>query len=100
MQGGSPLTSIQIGNLRMSANPPPTLTAAEVQAKVQTLRDKLVDVVIPFAEENPNLPAQAIMAGLGELLIQLSIPQVGPRLTLKFLGDLQEAVRRFSPGVN
>ena len=76
------------------------LTADEVQAKVQTLRDKLVEVVLPFAEENPELPAQAIMAGLGELLIQLSVPQVGPQMTVKFLGDLQEAVRRFSPSVN
>ncbi len=83
----------------MQAKPIP-LTAADIQAKVQTLRDKLVDVVIPFAEENPGLPTQAIMAGLGELLIQLSIAQVGPQLTVNFLGDLQEAVRRFSPSVN
>jgi len=79
---------------------PKSLTAADVQAKVQALRGQLVEVVIPFAEQNPDLPAQAIMAGLGELLIQLSVQQVGPQLTLKFLGDLQEAVRRFAPATN
>lgn len=77
-----------------------TLTAAEVQAKVQDLREKLIEVVIPFAEANQNLPAQAIMAGMGELLIQLSVPQVGPQLTIKFLGELQEAVQRFTPPAN
>jgi hypothetical protein len=75
-------------------------TTAEVKAAVQALRTQLVDVVIPFAENNPHLPAQAIMAGVGELLIQMSVPQVGPQLTIKFLGELQEAVRRFTPPVN
>jgi hypothetical protein len=57
----------------MQQNQSASLTAAEVERKLRALRDKLVDVVVPFAEANPNLPAQAIVAGLGELLIQISV---------------------------
>lgn len=34
------------------------------------------------------------MAGLGQLVVQFSVSQVGPDMTIRFLDDLREAVRR------
>lgn len=82
----------------MSATNP--LTAESVKAKVEELRGMLIDVIVPFAEANSDLPTQAIMLGLGELLLQISVQQVGPEMTQQFFADLQEAARRFGPQVN
>lgn len=62
--------------------------------KATELQNKMVDVMERFANENPGIPAQILMAGLGQLVVQFSVSQVGPDMTIRFLDDLREAVRR------
>ncbi|KHK65301.1 hypothetical protein HU755_24010 [Pseudomonas sp. SWRI111] len=62
--------------------------------KATALRNQMVDVMERFANENPGIPAQVLMAGLGELVVQFSVSQVGPGMTIRFLDDLREAVQR------
>lgn len=62
--------------------------------KATELQNQMVDVMERFANENPGIPAQILMAGLGQLVVQLSVSQVGPDMTIRFLDDLREAVRR------
>ncbi|WP_154845651.1 hypothetical protein [Pseudomonas fluorescens] len=62
--------------------------------KATALRNQMVDVMERFANENPGIPAQVLMAGLGELVVQFSVSQVGPRMTIRLLDDLREAVQR------
>lgn len=73
------------------------MSEIEIRTKVDQLRTELIDVLMGFGARNPALPAQALMAGLGELLIQFSVSQVGPVMTDKFLDDLKEAVKHFGP---
>lgn len=54
----------------------------------------MVDVMERFANENPGILAQVLMAGLGELVVQFSVSQVGPGMTIRLLDDLREAVQR------
>lgn len=60
--------------------------------KATALRNQMVDVMERFANENPSIPAQVLMAGLGELVVQFSVSQVGPVMTIRYL-DLREAVQ-------
>lgn len=62
--------------------------------KATELQNQIVDVMERFANENPGIPAQILMAGLGQLVVQFSVSQVGPDMTIRFLDDLREAVRR------
>ncbi|TKK40210.1 hypothetical protein PflCFBP13517_17040 [Pseudomonas fluorescens] len=62
--------------------------------KATELQNQMVDVMERFANENPGIPAQILMAGLGQLVVQFSVSQVGPGMTIRFLDDLREAVRR------
>ena len=62
--------------------------------KATELENQMVDVMERFANENPGIPAQILMAGLGQLVVQFSVSQVGPDMTIRFLDDLREAVRR------
>lgn len=62
--------------------------------KATALRNQMVDVMEHFANENPGIPAQVLMAGLGELVVQFSVSQVGPAMTIRYLDDLREAVQR------
>jgi len=62
--------------------------------KATELQNQMVDVMERFASENPGIPAQILMAGLGQLVVQFSVSQVGPDMTIRFLDDLREAVRR------
>ncbi|WP_041931278.1 hypothetical protein [Pseudomonas brassicacearum] len=62
--------------------------------KATELENQMVDVMERFANENPGIPAQILMAGLGQLIVQFSVSQVGPDMTIRFLDDLREAVRR------
>lgn len=66
-----------------------------IESKVGELRSELIEVMQQFSLRNPDLPAQAIMAGLGELLLQFSYSQVGPNMTDKFLDELKQALQRF-----
>ncbi|UZE05829.1 hypothetical protein [Pseudomonas corrugata] len=61
--------------------------------KATALRNQMVDVMERFANENPGIPAQVLMAGLGELVVQFSVSQVGPVMTIRYLDDLREAVQ-------
>ena len=70
-----------------------TMTQSELKVVVQTLRDELLDVLIAHGEKNPKIPAQALIAGLGELLIQVSVGQIGPSMTLKLLDDLKQVIQ-------
>lgn len=72
-------------------------SALAMRDKATELRNQLIDVMERFGSENPGIPAQVLMAGLGELLIQFSVGHVGPGMTSKFLDDLKEAVRMFGP---
>lgn len=62
--------------------------------KATELQNQMFDVMERFANENPGIPAQILMAGLGQLVVQFSVSQVGPDMTIRFLNDLREAVRR------
>lgn len=62
--------------------------------KATELQNQMVNVMERFANENPGIPAQILMAGLGQLVVQFSVSQVGPDMTIRFLDDLREAVRR------
>ena len=62
--------------------------------KATELQNQMVDVMERFANKNPGIPAQILMAGLGQLVVQFSVSQVGPDMTIRFLDDLREAVRR------
>lgn len=62
--------------------------------KATALRNQMVDVMERFANENPGIPAQVLMAGLGELVVQFSVSQIGSGMTIRFLDDLREAVQR------
>ncbi|WP_460081437.1 hypothetical protein [Pseudomonas sp. H3_H05] len=70
-----------------------TLSRA-MRDKATELQNQMVDVMERFANENPGIPAQILMAGLGQLVVQFSVSQVGPDMTIRFLDDLREAVRR------
>lgn len=76
------------------------MTAQELQEKVGTLRTELIDVVEQFADENDGIPAQAVMAGLGELLIQFSVSQAGKAHTLHLLSCLVEVVEMFGDNIS
>lgn len=68
-----------------------------MRGKATELRIQLIDVMEHFGEKNLDIPAQVLMAALGELLIQFSVDHFGPNITSEFLDDLKEAVRKFSP---
>ncbi|MVW78078.1 hypothetical protein [Bordetella sp. 02P26C-1] len=68
--------------------------------KVQHLRGILIEDLIQFSNKNPGIPAQILMAGLGELLIQYSVDQVGVPKTQTFLDHLKEAVERFGAEID
>lgn len=72
-------------------------SALAMRYKATELRNRLIDVMERFGSENPGIPVQVVMAGVGELLIQFSVTQVGPGMTHKFLDDLKEAVHLFGP---
>jgi len=78
----------------------PSLTAEELRAKMTVLRDELTKVVETCVDQNPHLPAQAVMAALGEMLAQFCVSQVGPQYTLRFLDHLKEAVLSSSTPMN
>lgn len=67
----------------------------DLKDKVNQLTDQLADVMIKFGETNPDIPAQILMGGLGQLLIQFSVSQAGEAHTLLLLEHLKEAVHKF-----
>jgi len=71
-------------------------TVHELQAKVSELRKGLFEAIDEFILRNPQIPAQIIMAGLGELFVQFSVGQVGPQITDQLLDQLKAAVRQYS----
>ncbi|MES2832470.1 MAG: hypothetical protein V4695_10805 [Pseudomonadota bacterium] len=70
-------------------------TAEELRRVSEVLRLQCVDTVTKFVYKHPDLPAQAVMISLGELLIQFSVSQVGKADTLNLLAALQETVHHF-----
>lgn len=79
---------------------PEELTSGHVRAKVEELRGRLFDdALTPFINANPNVPAQAVMLGLGELLVQFSLGQVGIGETQRLLDELKRAVDKFGQKV-
>lgn len=71
------------------------MTPEELRVKTEQLNERLIEVMIKFGEENPQIPAQILMAGLGQLLIQFSISQAGEAHTLLLIEELKGAVLRF-----
>ncbi|MES2040083.1 MAG: hypothetical protein V4495_19885 [Pseudomonadota bacterium] len=67
----------------------------ELQLGAIMVRKQCLDTVTQFALNNPSIPAQAVAIGLGELLIQFSVSQLGEAYTLHLLSSLQEAVHLF-----
>ncbi|MFZ2998853.1 MAG: hypothetical protein WA071_00765 [Undibacterium umbellatum] len=67
----------------------------ELQQGAIMLRTRCLDTVTQFASDNPGIPAQAVAIGLGELLIQFSVSQLGQEHTHHLLSSLQEAVLLF-----
>lgn len=70
--------------------------AQEWQEKAGELRVQMIDAMEAFSRDNPGIPAQIVMAALGELLIQFSVSQTGPAHTMRLLEHLREAVVKFS----
>jgi hypothetical protein len=75
------------------------MTAQELQGKAQELNDRLIDVMIAFGEENPEIPAQVLMAGLGQLLVHFSLSQTGEAHTLRLIDELRTAAIKFSGSI-
>jgi hypothetical protein len=69
--------------------------AKEWQENAGELRGQMIDVIEAFSRDNPNVPAQIVMAALGELLIQFSVSQTGPANTMHLLEHLRDAVVTF-----
>ena len=69
--------------------------AQEWQEKARELRIQMIDAMEAFSSDNPDIPAQIVMAALGELLIQFSVAQTGQANTMHLLEHLREAVVRF-----
>jgi len=67
----------------------------ELQHGAIMLRTQCLETVTKFASNNPGIPAQAVAIGLGELLIQFSVSQLGQEHTHHLLSSLQEAVLLF-----
>lgn len=75
------------------------MTAQELQGKAQELNERLLDVMIAFGEENPEIPAQVLMAGLGQLLVHFSLSQTGEAHTLRLIDELRAAAIKFSGSI-
>lgn len=67
----------------------------ELQQGAIMVRTQCLDTVTQFASDNPGISAQAVAIGLGELLIQFSVSQLGQEHTHHLLSSLQEAVTLF-----
>ncbi len=65
------------------------------QKKTGELRGHMIDVMEEFGRSNQDIPAQIVMAALGELLVQFSVSQAGTANTLHLLEHLREAVEKF-----
>ena len=70
-------------------------SAQELQHGAIMVRTQCLETVTQFASDNPGIPAQAVAIGLGELLIQFSVSQLGQEHTHHLLSSLQEAVLLF-----
>lgn len=68
------------------------MTPDDLRQLVSKLQADLADVLLKYGERHPDIPAQVLMAGLGELLINFSISQAGSQVTLCLLDRLKEAV--------
>lgn len=73
------------------------MTASDLRDKAHELRHDVGLVIERFAVANPDLPAQVLMAGVGEALLLLAVSQVGPRMTSEFLQHLNELVGSAGP---
>lgn len=73
------------------------MSADEFRAKATELRHELDTVLERFVIANSELPAQVVMAGLGEMMVQFALSQVGPQMTREFLDQLKEAVQLAMP---
>lgn len=71
-------------------------TTEELRESVGILRSNCLHTITDFVDNHPNIPAQAVMIGLGELLIQFSVSQVGKAHTLHLLAALRDAVHNFA----
>jgi hypothetical protein len=61
--------------------------------KSRELSEKFKVVLLDFCQRNSTLPAQLVMASIGELLIQFSTAHVGPAMTNEFLKHLQTVLK-------
>ncbi|MFJ3318969.1 hypothetical protein ACIPLR_26835 [Herbaspirillum huttiense] len=66
------------------------------QIKATELRIQLIETLEKFSKQHPDIPAQVVMASMGELLIHFSITQVGQAHTLHLISHLTDAVKNFS----
>jgi hypothetical protein len=66
------------------------MTATDLRNKAHELRHDVGLLIERFAIANPTLPAQVLMAGLGEALLVFSVSQVGPGMTRELLRSLDE----------
>ena len=64
----------------------------ELRNKMAVLRNRLINVFLQFGKEHPEIPAQAHIGALGEMLIQFSVPQIGPQMTKDLLDHLKVAI--------
>lgn len=64
----------------------------ELKAASNDVKLICLDAVTKFAHQNPHVPAQAVMIGVGELLVQFSVSHVGSDHTVHLLNSLRDAV--------
>jgi len=70
-------------------------SSEEAQSLVFELRGRVLDVVEELALSHPGIPVQAVLAGLGEVFLQLALTHLGPMNTLQLIEHLREAAYRF-----
>ncbi len=84
---------MKLGESQKSPQGHTQLELKVVMEKSRELGERLKSVLLDFCEENNTLPAQVVMASLGELLLQFSDSQVGPAMTNEFLIKLQTLLK-------
>ena len=67
-------------------------SSEELRVASNKIRLICLDAVTTFAQQNPDIPAQAVMIGVGEFLVQFSVSHVGSGSTIHLLSSLQDIV--------
>ena len=70
------------------------MTIEEAQAHVLALRNLFLDVLLSYGQSHPDVPAQLVLAALGETFINLGVSQLGIHWTKGLCDELKKSVDR------